>query len=92
MSKNFDLKESVDRIKLFRVILNRDIQELVKTEKGCPITWPAYCAVVDSLKEFIFAAAGYASFEEAERAGKDDEVHDLACRLADNTLKWLQGR
>lgn len=89
---NFDLKESVDRIKLFRTILNRDILELVNTEKSCSITWPAYCAVVDSLKEFIFAAVGYTSFEEAERAGKDDEVHDLACSIADGIFKWIQGR
>lgn len=92
MNKNFNLKEPVDRIKLFRTILDRDIEELVKTEKNCQITWPAYCAVVDSLKEFIFAAAGYASFNEAECAGKDGEVHDLACRIADSILDWMQGK
>ena len=89
--KNFYLKKSVDRIKLFRTILDRDIQELVKTEWGCKITWPAYCATVDSLKEFILAASGYASFDEVERAGVDDKVHDLACNIADRIFEWLQG-
>lgn len=90
--KNFDLKESVDRIKLFRTILDRDILELAKTETGCKITWPAYCAIVDALKEFILAASGYASFDEVERAGIHDQVHDLACNIADHIFEWLQGR
>lgn len=90
VSLNIDLNESVDRIKLFRTILHRDIEHLVKTEKECAITWPAYCATVDSLKEFICAMAGYVSQDEASQMSKDDEIHDLACNLADLIFKWLR--
>ena len=87
---NYNLKEPTDRIKLFRTVLDNDIEGLVKTEKGCSIMWPAYVATVDSLKEFIFAMAGYSSYDEAAKAGKDDVVHDLACNIADHIFKRMR--
>ena len=87
---NIDLEEPADRVKLFRIILDKGIETLVKTEKNCSIIWPAYCATVDTLKEFIFAMAGYHSPDEADEAGKSDDVHDLACSIAASIFNYMR--
>ena len=90
MSTKIDLKESVDRIKLFRVIIDNDTQDLIKTEKGCSVVWPAYVATVDLMKELICSVTGFRSLNEAAEMGKDDEVHDLACDLVGRVFNWVR--
>ena len=83
------LINSGERIKKIRASLDACIIELQKTETGCSINWPAYVAQVDFIKDFMCAVAGYHDWDEAERAGKMDAMHDLACGFVDNVTKAL---
>ena len=83
------LTNNAKRIKKIRASLDACIIELQKTETGCSINWPAYAAQVDFIKDFMCAVAGYHDWDEAERAGKMDSIHDIACGFVDNVTKAL---
>lgn len=83
------LTNSAERIKKIRESLDACIIQLQKTETGYSVNWPAYVAQVDFIKDFMCVVAGYCDWDEAERAGKMDTIHDLACGFVDSVAKAL---
>lgn len=83
------LTNSAERIKEIRKSLDACVIQFQKTETGCSINWPAYVAQVDFIQDFMCAVAGYHDWDEADRAGKIDVIHDIACGFVDNVTKAL---
>lgn len=83
------LTNSAERIKTIRKSLDACVIQLQKTETGCSINWSAYVAQVDFIQDFMCAVAGYHDWDEAERAGKMDSMHDIACGFVDSVTKAL---